>query len=309
MEEQMIKEIIEEIPQYKVNKIANEVARRIVNVFKKTEEEYIKILEKLEKAKIVIVKFSNEETTHYYNNNILYFSSKMYINSLNPNLILEYLHYLSNEINLTPFKEALNLYITKLLMQDLKERMEVHDIFISSLIEGDYALLVNLIMQINFLIGLKECGNSAIFGNDEYWDKLEEVFGGFTENLIKKFNMLYEYQIDYYTNEDMYEVDKKIKALYFELQNEIMDYCFNYLLKNINNLDKIKEAKDKLEELQTLRGVIEEDKDFVERKDKILEKLNRKEVDLSKSTKKNAIAIRYSNKILEFFRKIFSFNH
>ena len=309
MEEKKIKEIIEEIPQYKVNKIANEVARRIVNVFKKTEEEYIKILEKLEKAKIVIVKFANEEITHYYNNNILYFSSKMYINSLNPNLILEYLHYLSNEINLTPFKEALNLYITKLLMQDLKERMEIHDLFIVSLIEGNYALLVNLIMQINFLIGLKECGNSAIFGNDEYWDKLEEVFGGFTENLIKKFNMLYEYQIDYYTNEDMYEVDKKIKALYFELQNEIMDYCFNYLLKNINNLDKIKEAKDKLEELQTLRGVIEEDKDFVERKDKILEKLNRKEVDLSKSTKKNAIAIRYSNKILEFFRKIFSFNH
>ncbi len=309
MEEQMIKEIIEEIPQYKVNKIANEVARRIVNVFKKTEEEYIKILEKLEKAKIIIVKFANEEVTHYSNNNTLYFSSKMYINSLNPNLILEYLHYLSNEINPAPFKEALNLYITKLLMQDLKERMEIHDIFIVSLIEGNYALLVNLIMQINFLIGLKECGNSAIFGNDEYWDKLEEVFGGFTENLIKKFNMLYEYQIDYYTNEDMYEVDKKIKALYFELQNEIMDYCFNYLLKNINNLDKIKEAKDKLEELQTLRGVIEEDKDFVERKDKILEKLNRKEVDLSKSTKKNAIAIRYSNKILEFFRKIFSFNH
>ena len=309
MEEQKIKEIIEEIPQYKVNKIANEVARRIVNVFKKTEEEYIKILEKLEKAKIIIVKFANEEVTHYSNNNTLYFSSKMYINSLNPNLILEYLHYLSNEINPAPFKEALNLYITKLLMQDLKERMEIHDIFIVSLIEGNYALLVNLIMQINFLIGLKECGNSAIFGNDEYWDKLEEVFGGFTENLIKKFNMLYEYQIDYYTNEDMYEVDKKIKALYFELQNEIMDYCFNYLLKNINNLDKIKEAKDKLEELQTLRGVIEEDKDFVERKDKILEKLNRKEVDLSKSTKKNAIAIRYSNKILEFFRKIFSFNH
>ena len=309
MEEQMIKEIIEEIPQYKVNKIANEVARRIVNVFKKTEEEYIKILEKLEKAKIIIVKFANEEVTHYSNNNTLYFSSKMYINSLNPNLILEYLHYLSNEINPAPFKEALNLYITKLLMQDLKERMEIHDIFIVSLIEGNYALLVNLIMQINFLIGLKECGNSAIFGNDEYWDKLEEVFGGFTENLIKKFNMLYEYQIDYYTNEDMYEVDKKVKELYFELQNEIMDYCFNYLLKYINNLDDIKEAKDKLEELQTLRGVIEEDKDYSERRKKFLEKIKRKEIDLSKSTNKNAIAIRYNNKILDFFRKIFSFNH
>ena len=309
MEEQMIKEIIEEIPQYKVNKKENKIARRIVNVFKKTEEEYIKILEKLEKAKIIIVKFANEEVTHYSNNNTLYFSSKMYINSLNPNLILEYLHYLSNEINPAPFKEALNLYITKLLMQDLKERMEIHDIFIVSLIEGNYALLVNLIMQINFLIGLKECGNSAIFGNDEYKDKLEEVFGGFTENLIKKFNMLYEYQIDYYTNEDMYEVDKKVKELYFELQNEIMDYCFNYLLKYINNLDDIKEAKDKLEELQTLRGVIEEDKDYSERRKKFLEKIKRKEIDLSKSTNKNAIAIRYNNKILDFFRKIFSFNH
>lgn len=309
MEEQMIKGIIEEIPQYKVNKIANEVARRIVNVFQKTEDEYIKILEKLEKAKIKIAKFSNEEITHFYDNNNLYFSSKMYINSLNPDLILEYLHYLSNEINPSPFKEALNLYITKLLMQDLKERMEIHDLFIVSLIEGNYALLVNLIMQINFLIGLQECGNSAIFGNDEYKDKLEDVFGGFTENLIKKFNMLYEYQIDYYTNEDMYEVDQKIKSLYFELQNEIMDYCFNYILKSITNLDEIKEVRNKLEELQTLRGVIEEDKDYLERKNKILEKLNRKEVELFKTTKKNAIAIRYSNKILEFFRKIFSFNH
>ena len=309
MEEQMIKGIIEEIPQYKVNKIANEVARRIVNVFQKTEDEYIKILEKLEKAKIKIAKFSNEEITHFYDNNNLYFSSKMYINSLNPDLLLEYLHYLSNEINPSPFKEALNLYITKLLMQDLKERMEIHDLFIVSLIEENYALLVNLIMQINFLIGLKECGNSAIFGNDEYKDKLEDVFGGFTENLIKKFNMLYEYQIDYYTNEDMYEVDQKIKSLYFELQNEIMDYCFNYILKSITNLDEIKEVRNKLEELQTLRGVIEEDKDYLERKNKILEKLNRKEVELSKTTKKNAIAIRYSNKILEFFRKIFSFNH
>ena len=33
MEKQKIKEIIEEIPQYKVNKIANEIAIRITNVF------------------------------------------------------------------------------------------------------------------------------------------------------------------------------------------------------------------------------------------------------------------------------------
>ena len=309
MEEQMIKEIIEEIPQYKVNKIANEVARRIINVFQKTEEEYIPILEKLEKVHIKIVKFNNAETTHFYNNETIYFSDKMYINSLNPKLIIEFLHYLSEDNNPSYFKEALNIDITKLLMQDLKERMEVHDIFISSLIEGDYALLVNLIMQINLLIGIKESVDTVIFGNDEYKDKLEDVFGGFTENLIKKFNTLYEYQIDYYTNEDMYEVDQKIKSLYFELQNEIMDYCFNYLLKNITNLYEIKELKDKLYELQTLRGVIEEDKDYEERKDKYIEKLNRKEVELSKTTKKNAIAIRYSNKILEFFRKIFSLNH
>ena len=88
-----------------------------------------------------------------------------------------------------------------------------------------------------------------------------------------------------------------------------MDYSFNYILKNVSNLEEIQKSKEKLEELQNLRGVIEEDKDYTERKDKILERLNRKEIELSKTTKKNAIAIRYSNKILEFFKKIFSFNH
>ena len=53
----------------------------------------------------------------------------------------------------------------------------------------------------------------------------------------------------------------------------------------------------------------EKSKDYIERKDRIVDKLNKKEIELSKNTKKNAIAIRYSNKILEFFRKIFSFNH
>lgn len=308
MENQKIINIIEEVPQYKVNKIANELARRIVNVFQKSEEEYIQILKKLEKVKIKIVKFEDEKRTHYYEEGYIFFSSKIYINSLNPKLIIEFLHYLSNEDDIIYFNEAVNLYIAKLLMQDLKERMEVHEIFISSLVEGNYALLVNLIMQLNYLIGNDECENSIIFGNDDYKNKLEEIFGGFTENLIKKFNILYQYQLDYYTDEDLYEIHQKIKTLYFEIQNEIMDYYFNYEFKNIKNLDEIKKTRDKLEGLQTLRGVIEEDKDYEERKNKILEKLNRKEIEISKTTKKNAIAIKYSNKILEFFRKIFSFN-
>lgn len=309
MEKQKITNIIEEIPQYKVNKIANEVARRIVNVFQKTEEEYIQILEKLEKVKIKIARFEDEKITHYYEEGQIYFSSKIYLNSLNPKLIIEFLHYLSDEDDITYFNEAVNLYITKLLMQDLKERMEVHEIFISSLAEGNYALLVNLVMQLNYLIGNDECANSTIFGNEDYKNKLEEAFGGFAENFIKKFNILYQYQLDYYTDEDLYEIHQKIKALYFEIQNDIMDYGFNYILRNVSNLEEIQKSKEKLEELQNLRGVIEEDKDYTERKDKILERLNRKEIELSKTTKKNAIAIRYSNKILEFFKKIFSFNH
>ena len=51
MEEQKIKEIIEEMPQYKVNKIANEIAIRIINVFGNLKEEYSELLKRLEQCK------------------------------------------------------------------------------------------------------------------------------------------------------------------------------------------------------------------------------------------------------------------
>ena len=44
----MIKEIIEEIPQYKVNKIANEIAIRITNVFTELKDQHDDLLKKLE---------------------------------------------------------------------------------------------------------------------------------------------------------------------------------------------------------------------------------------------------------------------
>ena len=46
MEEQKIKEIIEEMPQYKVNKIANEIAIRITNVFTELKDQYDELLKK-----------------------------------------------------------------------------------------------------------------------------------------------------------------------------------------------------------------------------------------------------------------------
>ena len=57
MEEQKIKEEIEEIPQYKVNKIANEITIRITNVFPKLKEQYDELLKKLEQCQIKIAKF------------------------------------------------------------------------------------------------------------------------------------------------------------------------------------------------------------------------------------------------------------
>ena len=60
MEEQKIKEIIEEIPQYKVNKIANEIAIRITNVFTELKDQHDDLLKKLEQCKIKIAKFKDE---------------------------------------------------------------------------------------------------------------------------------------------------------------------------------------------------------------------------------------------------------
>ena len=96
MEEQKIKEIIEEIPQYKVNKIANEIAIRITNVFTELKGQYDELLKKLEQCQIKIAKFEDENMSHYYSNGVIYFSNKIHTNSINEVLVMEYLHFLQD---------------------------------------------------------------------------------------------------------------------------------------------------------------------------------------------------------------------
>ena len=79
MEEQKIKDIIKEIPQYKITKIANEISIRITNVFTNLKAQQDNLFKKLEECQIKIVKFENESITHYYLNGVIYLSNEIYI--------------------------------------------------------------------------------------------------------------------------------------------------------------------------------------------------------------------------------------
>ena len=309
MEDQKIKEIIEEIPQYKVNKIANEIAIRIINVFNTLKDNHTELLKKLEQCKITIVKFEDENTEHYYNNGTIYLSNKIYTNSINEVLAIEFLRYLQEGTRQTYFLESLNKYITKLLTQELKERMNIFGIFLSSLIEGDYALLVNLVMQIDFLIGKEELVQTTINNKDDYFKLVNKVFNGNTEKLIVDFQKLYYLEMEYKETDDLYKVEQEIKETYFDIQNYIMKSYFSYAVTNIVNEKDIEDIKEKLEELKNYRGVIEEDKFYEESYSKIMEKLNNKEKEYNKRNTKNALAIMYNNKIIAFIKRILSFNH
>lgn len=309
MEDQKIKEIIEEIPQYKVNKIANEIAIRIINVFNTLKDNHTELLKKLEQCQITIVKFEDENTEHYYNNGTIYLSNKIYTNSINEVLAIEFLHYLQEGTRQTYFLESLNKYITKLLTQELKERMNIFGIFLSSLIEGDYALLVNLVMQIDFLIGKEELVQTTINNKDDYFKLVNKVFNGNTEKLIVDFQKLYYLEMEYKETDDLYKVEQEIKETYFDIQNYIMKSYFSYAVTNIVNEKDIEDIKEKLEELKNYRGVIEEDKFYEESYSKIMEKLNNKEKEYNKRNTKNALAIMYNNKIIAFIKRILSFNH
>lgn len=309
MENQKIKEIIEEIPQYKVNKIANEIAIRIINVFSDLKEEYTELLKKLEQCKISIVKFEDENIEHYYNNGTIYFSNKIYTNSINEVLIIEFLHFLQEGKEQSCFLESLNKFVTKLLTQELKERMNIFGIFLSSLIEGDYALLVNLVMQIDFLLGKKELVQTIINKTNDYFTLINKVFNSNTEKLITDFKKLYYLEIEYKKTDDLYKIEQEIKELYFNIQNYIMKSYFYYAVTNISNEEDIEKIKEKLEEIKNYRGVVEEDKFYEECYYKITEKLNKKEKEYNKRNSKNALAIIYNNKIVALIKRILSFNH
>lgn len=309
MEEQKIKEIIEEMPQYKVNKIANEIAIRIINVFGNLKEEYTELLKKLEQCKISIVKFEDESIKHYYNDGTIYLSNKIYINSINEVLVIEFLHFLQEGQEQSFFLESLNKFITKLLTQELKERMNIFGIFLSSLIEGDYALLVNLVMQIDFLLGKEELVQTVIKNKDDYFILVNKVFNGNIEKLISDFKKLYYLEIEYKETDDIYKVEQEIKETYFDIQNYIMKSYFYYAVTNIYNEEDIENIKEKLEELKNYRGVVEEDKFYEESYNKIIDKLHKKEKEYNKKNSKNALTIIYNNKIIAFIKRILSFNH
>lgn len=309
MEEQKIKEIIEEIPQYKVNKIANEIAIRITNVFTELKEQYDELLKKLEQCQIKIAKFEDENMSHYYSNGVIYFSNKIHTNSINEVLVIEYLHFLQDGRKQTCFQESLNNFAAKLLTQELKERMNVFGIFLSSLIEGDYALLVNLIMQIDFLVGRKEFVETVINNKDDYYVLINKISNGNIDRLTGDFKKLYYLILDYKTTDDLYKVEQEIKEMYFSIQNYIMKFYFYYTPIHIADEEAILGAKQKLEGLKNYRGVVEEDKFYEESYQKIIESLNKKEKQLKKKNSKNALAIIYKNKLIAFIKKLLSFNN
>lgn len=309
MEEQKIKEIKEELPQYKTNKIANEVAIRVVNVFSELKDEYEILLKKLENCSIKIVDFEDENMTHYYSDNTIYLSNKMYTNAINEELVIEYLHYLQDGRTRNAFNESLNYFTAKLLMQDLKERMNEFGIFFTSLIEGKYALLVNLIMQIDFLIGREEFIQTVINNKKDYYDKINNISNGNISRLVKDFDKLFLLEEEYTRTDDLVKIKEEIDELYFEIQNYIMKFYFYYSTIHIIEEEEIRNVRQKLNELQNYRGVIVEDKYYIETSAKINERLNDKEKDFKKKNSKGALAIIYENKFLNFIKKLLSFSH
>ena len=309
MGEQKIREIIEEIPQYKVNKIANEIVIRITNVFTELKDQYDELLKKLEQCKIQIAKFEDENMSHYYSNGVIYFSNKIHTNSINEVLVMEFLHFLQDGKEQNCFQESLNNFAAKLLTQELKERMNVFGIFLSSLIEGDYALLVNLIMQIDFLVGRKEFVETVINNNDAYYLLINKISNGNIERLTGDFKKLYNLILDYKTTDDLYKVEQEIKKMYFSIQNYIMKFYFYYASIHTIDEQEIQEVKQKLVELKNYRGVVEEDKFYEESYQKIIENLNKKEKIFKKKNSKDALAIIYKNKLIAFIKKLLSFNH
>ena len=177
----------------------------------------------------------------------------------------------------TCFQESLNNFAAKLLTQELKERMNVFGIFLTSLIEGDYALLVNLIMQIDFLVGRKEFVETVINNKDEYYVLINKISNGNINRLTGDFRKLYYLVLDYKTTDDLYKIEQEIREMYFSIQNYIMKFYFYYMTIHITDEEEVQEIKQKLEALKNYRGVIEEDKFYEEGCQKIVESLNKKE--------------------------------
>ena len=333
--------VIEKVDDISKNRIAEEIAQKIVQIFKYIDYNYI--ITKINKLQIYTAKIPEGITRalYSYEDDALYISEEFYNKEYNDEILHEYVHSIQDvrdkkenirrlgQCIFSEFKvygmalnEACVQYIVSELKQEKEEKIEAYGINAMTYSKNKYPLICNLVEQLLFTTNKEILVKSTIYGTDEFLDECIEQIGEInfsnvqsnlddmlyaSEEIIKIKNDIKQFaQKDDFIQKTI-ENEEIIKKIYIDTQTIIFTSYFDRMFMRIENLYDIQFYEKKLEQYKYIMGDLINNNLFEEYYEsycfKMKVKLEEKRNSILRKENLSLMVVS-NNKIIQFFRKI-----
>ena len=114
------------------------------------------------------------------------------------------------------------------------------------------------------------------------------------------------------SEEEKESVNNDIVTIYLEAQKTIMTTYFDKICNRLTTIEEVDFYIEKFLNYKPLLGVVEETRfslndEYEQYKEQILEKFDKRMLEISKENSKNTLSIIYNNRLFRFFKKILSY--
>lgn len=329
---------IREFSQREVRYIAEEVTELLVKAFPILEDDYNNLLIRLLNCKMYFAQINEEKSisnvNYVYENNSIYFDERIDLNNISDKIVHECIHYLQDvrnekgklkKIGLAEFEElsTYGLGINEAAVQYIASKSVGNSltvtkragVILKTVSPNYYPFLTNLINQVVYVMGENIIVKGTINCDEKFEEDFLNTFEDKATTIIKMFDKIIdlrnkrngEYQ------EDSKELlDNEIADIYLKLQNTIMTTYFDKICNRLTTISEVDFYIEKFLNYKPLLGVAEETRfslndDYEQYKEYILEKFDKRIMEISKESSKNTLSVIYNNRLFRFFKKILSY--
>ena len=327
-----------EFTQREVRYIAEEVTELLVKSFPALEEDYNNLLIRMLNCKMYFADINQEnsisDVNYIYENNSIYFSTKIELNQINDKVVHECIHYLQDtrtekgklkRMGLIEFEElsTYGLGINEAAVQYIASKAVGNNltvtkksgVILKTISPNYYPFLTNLINQIIYVIGEEIVVNGTINCDKKFEDDFLNTFEERASTIIKMFDKIIDLRNK--RNDEVIEENKEllnneITSLYLETQDIIMRTYFDKICNRLTTVEEVDFYIEKFLNYKPLLGVAEANRfslndDYEQYKEQILKKFDKRLMEISKENSKNTLSVIYNNRLFRFFKKILSY--
>lgn len=318
-------EPINELDIKKRVEFAYNSALLLLESFQNSKLDYLKILDKLQRMKIVVAETpKNISPVNYsYIEETLYVSDRIDLSIENEFILHEVIHRVQEKKNksgkLTNFglcnvldtkiyglaiNEASIQYLVAKILNNPLEIVQLYNMKIPTISKRYYPMVTNLVEQLVFLLGDELLIDSVLNSNDEF--KFNAIDNLGEANYVKiqaNFDKILDTKNSVMDSKDENLIMEKcvcIRNLYLETQELILKSYFNNYYKQIDTLDELKDYERKLNQYEELIG----SEDGIKMYKNYLKEQKEKIEILKQKLSNRALVVVSDNIISRMFRKI-----